>query len=171
MSSSPPLGSLNTFLSKHGGEFSKSVKSTPPLWQREDQDFMKWLQHLPSITWQYVMAMQRPWFCNTVACNATSGKMNVPSCMVANVNPGFRWSNSRRLLGWWDERWLKSALDSTMVKGTVSSSVQRMKGLWGGGGQRRFPARGKKCWRIRERDCLRVGSVVSQKWCVEWGNW
>ncbi|RDY10181.1 hypothetical protein CR513_05344, partial [Mucuna pruriens] len=38
---SSPLGSFNTSLSKHGGDFSTSVKSTPLLRQMEDQDFMK----------------------------------------------------------------------------------------------------------------------------------
>ena len=47
-----------------------------------------------------------------------------------------------------------------IVKVTVSSLVHRMKGLWGGGGHRRFPARGKKRWRVRERERLRFGSVV-----------
>ncbi|RDY10178.1 hypothetical protein CR513_05341, partial [Mucuna pruriens] len=134
---SSPLGSFNTSLSKHGGDFSTSVKSTPPLRQMEDQDFMKWLQPLSSMTWQYVIAMQRPWLGKTVACKATKGKTNVLSCVFVDVNLGTKWSKSLRLLGWLDERWLKSALDSTMVK--------RMKGLWGGEGQRRFPARGKKC--------------------------
>ncbi|KAG4972051.1 hypothetical protein JHK84_038129 [Glycine max] len=85
---SSPLGSFNTSLSKHGGDFSTRVKSTPPLRQMEDQDFMKWLQQLSSITWQYVIAMQRPWLGKTVACNATKGKTNVPSCVFVHVNFG-----------------------------------------------------------------------------------
>ncbi|RDY10179.1 hypothetical protein CR513_05342, partial [Mucuna pruriens] len=40
------------------------------------------------MTWQYVMAMQRPWLGKTVACNASNGKTNVSSSVFVHVNMG-----------------------------------------------------------------------------------
>lgn len=34
----------------------------------------------------------------------------------------------------------------------------------------RLEEKGKKCWRVRERECLRMGSAVWRKWCVGWGK-
>jgi hypothetical protein len=31
------------------------------------------------------------------------------------------------------------------------------------GEKTRFPAKGKKCWRARDRECLRLGIVVDRK--------
>lgn len=65
--------------------------------------------------------------------------------------------SSGTCLGWLEKSESKSPADLATVKETESPSEKWMQGISGGGGVMRFPAKGKKWRRARERECLRDG--------------
>jgi hypothetical protein len=52
----------------------------------------------------------------------------------------------------------KSASDSAMSKETPSFGVYRTIGCEDSEGQTILPAKGRKCWRVKESDDLRIGT-------------
>lgn len=67
-------------------------------------------------------------------------------------------SSTRRVV-----RRLKLPEDSAKVKVSEAPVAYCRKGLEGGGGKMRLEAKGKKCWRVRERECLSLGRMVRVK--------
>lgn len=72
------------------------------------------------ISWQYVIEMQRPQLGKTVICRANNRETNVSLGTVVHDKLGTNSPKSLRLLGWLDERRLKSACDLVTIKVTES---------------------------------------------------
>lgn len=59
--------------------------------------------------------------------------------------------------------WLKSKSDSAMSKETPSFDVYCIFGFCDSKSQTMLPAKGRKCWRVKESEDLRFGTIVWKK--------